>query len=418
MSESVRPTANAKALFLIGTLYVSQGIPMGLAFIAMPAILRSQGASVQDIGLMGFILLPWAIKFLWAPFVDRANGGWLGARRSWILPAQAALVAIYACIAFLPVTQTSLTVLFGLLILANFVSATQDIATDGFAIEALRKIDLGWANGLQIGGFSLGMIIGGAITVVAYEYSGWTASFLALTGAMLLTLVLVLLTPEPKREAISERDAKPSFASFLARPGAWAMLAIAATFYFFTTMVSSMKGAFLVDSGLSVAQVGIVGGTGAAAIAIAGAALGSLLVQRFGARTVAVYGGGVSALLLGLWLAPALAKSIDLPTAVGMALVSGIVSGIAYVGFFTLFMKWASPAQAGTDFTVLQCTESLTNIAASVLAGQIAGSFGYSSLFAIAPIGGLAAILLIARLLRHSDPDEVAPAYEPLSATP
>lgn len=406
-----RPISAWRTLTLIGTLYVSQGIPMGLGFIALPAILRTLGWTPQEIGFLGLILLPWALKFLWAPFVDRRCGGWLGPRRSWIAPAQLALVAIYLLLAFLPASQQSLWPMLGLLLAANFVSATQDIATDGLAVETLRGSELGWANGLQIGGFSLGMIIGGALTVLAYEHGGWQTCFVALAGAMALTLIPVLTTSEAARSAVPTSNlaprVRPSLANMIRRPGAHAMLFVAGTFYFCTTMVSSMKGPFLVDAGLTLTEVGIVGGTGAATISIAGAGLGTFLVQRLGASKVAIFSGAVSALLLGLWLIPAMSKVVDLRTALVITLAIGLVSGAAYVAFFTLFMAWASPHQAGTDFTVLQCMESWTNIAASVLAGQIAGTIGFAGLFAIAPVLGLILIALIAillfRLARSSD---------------
>lgn len=402
-----RPVPAWRTLLLIGTLYVSQGIPMGLGFIALPAILRTLGWSPQEIGFLGVILVPWAIKFLWAPLVDRCRGGWLGPRRSWIAPAQLALVAIYVLLAVVPATQQALWTLLGLLLAANFVSATQDIATDGLAVEKLRAAELGWANGLQIGGFSLGMIIGGALTVVAYEHGGWQTSFLVLAAAMALTLVPVLTTPEARERAVPLHDStvpsRPGLANMLRRPGARAMLFIAGTFYFCSTMVSSMKGPFLVDAGLSVTEAGIVGGTSAATISIAGAGLGAFLVHRFGASRTAIWGSAAAALLLGLWLIPAASNAIDLKTAIAITLAVGLASGAAYVAFFTIFMAWASPDQAGTDFTVLQCTESWTNIAASVLAGQIAGTMGYAALFAMAPILGLVLVALIASLLFRLD---------------
>lgn len=402
-AQEKQPIAAWRTLSLIGTLYVSQGIPMGLGFIALPAILRTLGRTPDEIGLLGLILLPWALKFLWAPLVDRRRGGSLGPRRSWIVPAQLLLVAIYLLLAFLPASQQSLGPMLGLLLAANLVSATQDIATDGLAVETLRSDELGWANGLQIGGFSLGMIIGGALTVIAYEHGGWQSCFVALAAAMAFTLIPILTTPEIRRHALPrpERPSgpQPSLANMLRRPGASIMLFIAGTFYFCATMASSMKGPFLVDAGLTLTEAGIVGGTGAAMISIAGAGLGAFLVHRLGATKVAIVGGAISALLLGLWLVPAMSMDIDLRTAIVITSAIGLASGTAYVAFFTLFMAWASSDQAGTDFTVLQCMESCTNIAASAIAGQIAGTVGFAVLFAVTPILGLVLIAIIAALL-------------------
>ena len=94
-----RSVSPALAFITIGALYITQGLPMGLAFMALPAMLRSLGYSTEAIGMVGVVILPWALKFLWAPLVDRAQGGRLGRRQSWIVPAQIIVVLLYALIA-------------------------------------------------------------------------------------------------------------------------------------------------------------------------------------------------------------------------------------------------------------------------------------------------------------------------------
>lgn len=89
-------------------------------------------------------------------------------------------------------------------------------------------------------------------------------------------------------------------------------------------------------------------------------------------------------------------------TAVAIMCVTGVAGGIAYVAFYTIFMQWASLDQAGTDFTVLQCTESCTNIVAAIVAGFLASQLGYGGLFLFAMAIGLLAMgwisLALARL--------------------
>jgi MFS transporter, PAT family, beta-lactamase induction signal transducer AmpG len=366
--------------------------------VALPVILRSQGVSLQMIGMLGLLIAPWALKFLWAPLVDRFDGGRLGPRRSWIVPMQIGLAAIFFAIALLPQGDGVGVWMLGLLLLANTFSATQDIATDGLAIELLQGRALGWANALQIGGFSVGMMLGGSLTVTLYENGGQALTFVLLGALVLLCSLPVIGGPDAPRQpraAVVGNRAHASLWRMLRRPGAgWAIL-VAATFFFATTMKGSMTGPLMVDRGLSMSQIGTISGAGTLCIALLSAPLGSLLIERFGERRVAWVAGLLSAISILMWLLPATAVQLDFSLALMVELINSVAAGIAYVAFFTLFMRWASTEQAGTDFTVLQCTEQVLNMGAGMLAGTLAGLLGYTSLFVCTATLGLVLMLVI-----------------------
>ena len=402
---------SGRTLLMLGALYLSQGLPIGLGFVALPVILRTQGASLEMIGLLGLLVLPWAAKFLWAPWVDRLDGGRWGPRRSWILPMQLGLAALLLGMALLPQSQGIGTWMFGLLLLANTLSATQDIATDGMAIELLQGRALGWANALQIGGFSIGMMLGGSLTVIVYEHGGQAITFLTLGALVLLCTLPVLLTGDVQHVSASPRRQvrSASLRQMWTRPGAgWALL-IAACFFLATTMKGSMLGPLLVDAGLSMTQIGTINGTGTLCIALLSAPLGSLLIQRYGVQKVAWVAGVLSAASIALWLWPATVASISFSQALSIELINSLAAGIAYVAFFTLFMRWACTEQAGTDFTVLQCTEQMSNIAAGMFAGVLAGALGYASLFICTAAIGLLLMLVIGVALKRMPLRETAP---------
>lgn len=392
-----RSVSPALAFITIGALYITQGLPMGLAFMALPAMLRSLGYSTEAIGMVGVVILPWALKFLWAPLVDRAQGGRLGRRQSWIVPAQIIVVLLYALIALSAAANASILIVIGLLLIANTVSATQDIATDGWAVELMRGPELAWANGLQVGGFALGMLIGGAATLAVFEEGGWLSAF-GLPGLVTAaSIVPVLMIPrEAEQKVVAGPLARPGLLRTVRRPGAMLMLSVAALFHFAESMAGSMLGPFLIDSGLSLRDVGIVTGTGVTCTAVLGAGLGGALTHRFGAARTAIVSGTLAALSLLFWFLLAMEGSVSLGGAISVMLVGGITGGVAYVAFFTIFMQWASPDQAGTDFTVLQCTESWTNIVAAILAGQMAALIGFPGLFLAASFAGIAAMAWIA----------------------
>jgi hypothetical protein len=78
----------ATKLGLLSSLYLSQGLPFGFFTQALPVLLRKQGMSLPDIGLTHLLALPWALKFLWSPLMDRYGSERLGRRRGYILPLQ------------------------------------------------------------------------------------------------------------------------------------------------------------------------------------------------------------------------------------------------------------------------------------------------------------------------------------------
>lgn len=358
---------------VIVSLYITQGIPLGVTFGALPAILRHEGYSTETIGLLGLVMIPWALKFLWAPFVDRHGGGSYARRCQWIIPAQLTQAALLMVLALWPHGDGIGGVVVILLFIANLVSATQDIATDGLAIEVIPKGKFGWANSAQIGGFALGMLLGGSMATALYAQGGWLLCFGTLSLITLLTLIPVIRYKSANidldKKSPQQATEAASLMKFFKRQDAFYIISIAATFYFARAMAGSMTSPFLVDAGLSLSTIALISGIGITSITIVSSGLGGLVVNWLGAKTAAISAGFFAVLTLCLWLVPSYLGYANLYTIIAIVLINGIVSGMAYVAFFTLFMQWASSDQAGTDFSLLQSTETVTNIIAVLLGG-------------------------------------------------
>lgn len=146
---------------------------------ALPVILRMQGLSLSQIGGFGLLMLPWAIKFLWAPWVDR-----IGNYRYWILSTQLLIVVLLFSIAFLPTCW-----LFPVLFFVNVLVATQDIATDGWAVKSLKNGSQHWGNTFQVIGSRLGFIVGGGGVLAILDFFEWKTTFLGLAVLVLLNTI-------------------------------------------------------------------------------------------------------------------------------------------------------------------------------------------------------------------------------------
>ena len=181
---------------LLFSLYWAQGLPVGFMTHALPVILRAQGVSLAHIGGFGLLMLPWSIKIFWAAYVDRYALSRLGHYRSWIVPTQLCSVFILVILSFFPIQSLDqpsyLIIFFVLLLLINLTGATQDIATDGLAVNLLKSDQQHWGNTFQVIGSRLGFIVGGGAGLWGLDWLHWQATFLVLVVLVFLHTLPVL----------------------------------------------------------------------------------------------------------------------------------------------------------------------------------------------------------------------------------
>lgn len=393
-----------RRLGLLLALYLAQGLPFGVYSQALPAILRSHQAPLSLISLSGLLALPWALKVLWAPLVDRHHWPWLGQRRSWILPMNAGLVLIMAALCgFDPgslATPSGVATLFTALFLINLLAATQDIASDGLAVRILAPHERGPGNGVQVAAHRLGVIIGGGLLLVVLDSWGWQDAFLGLTLLSSCLLLPVLLFREPPTppgvvEAAREPYAR-AWISFFRRPALrgwiWVLLTCKAADF----MASGMVKPMLVDMGLRLADIGLQVSLVSSVTTIIGALLGGWLVERLG-RRVSLTGFGLAyALTLSLYAAPAF--GLGLPGVAATTLVvavSGLahlVEGMLMAALLAAVMDRARPELAGVDFTLQVSLLALSGGVFFLPAGLLVEQVGYGWHFLIS--AGLGVLLL------------------------
>lgn len=388
---------------VIGSLYLTQGLPFGLAMIAMPAILRQAGHPVESLGLFALVMLPWAVKLLWGPLVDNHGLARFGHRRSWIVPLQVATAAGLAALAHLPPESTPIVGFAAALVLINLLCATQDIATDGYAVEQLARNQHAFGNSLQIGGFCLGMLLGGSGVLIVVEHLGWAAAMAGLgvvTGLLTLPVLLRsegVVAPPPGGEQAVPKQA--SLRALLRRPGIWVLLAVAGLFKAGSAGGEALLHPYLVDAGYGLDVVGMISGTALVGLGTVFAFLGGAVTTRLGAKRTLVTFVALSALGMGLLATLAAIGQTDLARILPALLLENISINIAYVAAFVLFMRWSSKEQAGTDFTAFQCVEAIGNIVAIGVATQLAGQLGYGAAFAFTALAGLAVALFLRTVL-------------------
>jgi PAT family beta-lactamase induction signal transducer AmpG len=382
-------------LTLLATLYVSQAVPLGFFIVAMPAILRSRGLPLERVGLLSALAAPFLLKFLWAPLLDRWGSARHGHFRSWILPLQALAVATVVVIAFLDLdTQfAALAAAGGLFLL---LAATQDVATDGLAVRTLAPGERGPGNGIQVGGYYLGQIVGGGVLLLLFHRFGWTPAVLAMAAVLALPLVPALRFREPASPPAARAVDLRALGRFFTRPGTAAWLPVLLLFRTGETMALTMFNPMLVDLGFSLADIGLLLGVASSLGSLGGALLGGLLVRRLGRRRsliafAVLQGAGVALLAL-----PALAGG-GASAVYGATVACAFAGGLGTAALYTAMMDRSTGAAAATDFSVQQALAAVGPLLAATLSGWSAAALGYPLHFALCAGVALLSALLVAR---------------------
>lgn len=364
----------------LALMYVSQGLPTGLAFYGLGTLIRASGHGVAQVGWVGLAIVPWAFKFLWASAIDNQCARWGHARV--VFATQALAVACALALLAVPLSVNLGAALAGIVLL-NAVCATQDIATNGYAVARMQGRAAGLANAIQIAGFITGMLLGGGGLLIAHGRWGWQGAVLLLAGVLALAWLLLWLD-KGWQARVTALPAAVRLRDLLRhRDLGWALL-IALTFKAPGTAVGTLIQPWLVDRGLGPDGIGRLQMAVMLATAMGGLVLGVPLVRRLGNRRAVLAGYALAALALGAaWALQALDVRAAWAYFVAFG-VQGVCEGAMFVAIWALFMNWARPQAPGTDFTAMQCGENLSNVLAAGAIGAVGQALGYAQAFALA----------------------------------
>lgn len=384
----------------IAGLYIAQSVVSGLTFVALPAVMREAGLPLDRIGLTYLVMLPWLLKVLWAPSVERYRLPRSGRQRTVGIVSAGMLAAAAAVATTALVGPAAFGLLIVLLGIAAAAAATVDIACDGFAVERLAAGQRGWGNAAQVGGAYVGLALGGGFFLLVAAQAGWAAAALTMAG-LLVACSLPFLVVAPGTARVEERPHRPSLRTAAADPAIRTGLVLVLVFGLGQRLGQGMLAPFLVDTGLDLASLGVVNGLGGASAGLLGTIVGGAAVRRLGAeRSVRAAIRLQAACLAALALAAVVATRHP-ATLVALTLLAGGSAAFGFVSVYATLMGYASRRQAGVDFTLFQCADALVALVGGTASGLLAARFGYPACFALAAGAALAASLAVPALLRR-----------------
>ena len=401
-------------LCLLFVMYLVQGLPFGIQAYSLPAYLRAAGESLTVITFSWLLALPWLLKVLWAPWVERERGHRLGRRRSWILPMQLCLAVLCAITAFVEPGHNLAGVLF-LILLMNLCTATMDIAVDGLTVDILKPHQLGYGNIAQVVGYKVGMLASGGLLLWHSDKIGWSGMFIAMAGLAGLGMLMTLSFREPSRTATGERaldtarDVWSVARKVLFTPSVRPVLLLIVCYKAGETMADALFVPFLIDAGFSKGDIGLWQGTYGMIASIAGSTIGGLLAARVSFMRAVI----LTASLQILPVTGALLLVMGTPgedAVITVTIAQHFIGGALTTAMFSFMMSRVDRRIGGMHYTALATVEVAGKLCVTVISGPMGDATNYVAVFSLAlgfTIGFVALALSVHKKLAHSHPDEV-----------
>ena len=402
-TRTLKSLANRRvvAVFFLG---FASGLPLALAGGTLQAWMAVEGVDLKTIGFFSLVGLPYALKFFWAPLLDRYALPFLGRRRGWILGTQLALMILIVMLGFTSPKDTPwLVALFALLL--TFTSASQDIVFDAYRTDVLREKERGLGAAVSVTGYRIAMLASGALALILAGPLGWRVTYLLMAGLMLIGTMATIFGPEPEETVRPPQSLKEAISGplteFFGRPSAWAFLALIILYKIGDAFAGSLTTAFLIRGpGFSIGEVGAINkGLGLMATII-GALYGGVMMARLGLYRSLMIFGILQAISNLSFMVLAYAGKVYSIMVAAVAF-ENLAGGMGTAAFVAFLMALCDHRYTATQFALLSALASLGRIFVGPPSGYLSHEVGWVVFFFVTFLAALPGLALLYKMRRN-----------------
>ena len=418
--EAIRDWSNPRLLVIL-LLGFSSGLPLVLTLTTLSAWLKDVGVDKTTIGLFALVGVPYALKFAWAPLVDRLEipflGRALGRRRAWGIVTQAGLiVSIIGLGTSNPAARAASTAMWALAV--TTFSATQDIVIDALRVELLPIEQQGAGATATQYGYRIGMLVSGAGALFLADHRPWPVVYVVMALLVSVGVVTLLVMGEPVDRRAAKLDETTTwlrwieaailrpFLDFLRRPGWFAILSFVLLYKFGDALLGVMSTPFYLEMDFTKSEIAAISKIFGLSMTLAGVALGGLLVSRIGLlKSLLVC--GVAQAATNLLFAVQAARGHDLKFLMVTIGADNLAGGMASTALIAYLASLCNVAYTATQYALLSALSSFARTILSSSSGWVADHVSWPTFFVISTIVAVPGLLLLVWMMRRWPPGAV-----------
>ena len=411
MPRTPGPVRSKKNLLWTSTTNFGEGLPWSVLHQLSLEFLTAVGASKTQISSTSLLHLPGTFRFAWSPIVDL-----LGRKRTWVWVTQLVLGAgILAVASIVPLARPGhLRVFWTLLAAIAVVSATHDIACDGFYLQALDRHDQALYSGVRNAAFRIAMWVGRSLLVVLAGLTAWIWGYAA-AGALMLLVALVnaVVMPRPPEHhpqdeaapagqplgelpgsaAAKRRAFLAAYRTFLTQPNAGLVLSFMLVYRLGDIMMFAMSTPMLKDIGIGTAARGVLASFQIFGF-MAGAIVGGAVIARHGLARCIVPMTYVQNFAIPLYALLAFLKP-GFWGVVPIAIIEQIASGVGTAASSVFIMQRCRSAFSASHYAFATSIVSLASTLSGFLSGPLNERLGHPLFFLAAFVASIPGLILV-----------------------
>lgn len=383
-------------------LYVAQMVPSSFMMTALQVTMRQGHYNLAQIGLLQLLRLPWLIKFLWSPLIDR-HCATTRDYKLCIICSELAYAVGLLCAGMMDINEDIMPIMI-LFFVSMIASATQDIATDALSILTFHKEDRSMLNSMQSMGAFGGTVVGSGLLLMVLHRYGWHVVVVCLAAFVLLMIVPLIFN---KHIAIQEKKEEnrarlSDFIWFFTRRKIWPQIGFLVLYYMGIIGILSTIRPLLVDKGYSIHEIGFMTGILGTSVSFLMAWFSGVFLRRVGLAK------GRLAIAAFMLLGPAYFLAISFfPFSKALCLAGIIIIqacyGLATVVVYTSAMQCVRPGREGTDFTIQIVITHISSMLIAMAAGSIGHLIGYRGIYAVELVICLLSLIYIPTVMRKQN---------------
>ncbi len=377
----------------------SSGLPLLLTGSVLQAWMTEEGVDLGTIGLFALVGLPYTLKFLWAPLVDRFAIPLLGRRRGWLLLTQLCLMLAIAGLGWTHPAQSAWPVALAA-VLVTFFSASQDIVIDAYRREALVDRELGLGASLYVNGYRIGMLLASGGGLILADFMPFPQVFQLMALVMLVGIGTTLFAPEPEAAqglptTLREAVVHP-FLDYFRRHHAWLILLFILLFKVGDTMASHMTIPFYLDLGFSKTEIGAVVKMFGFSAILAGGLVGGVVMLRIGIYR-ALWSFGILQAVSTAGFALLAVSGDSLPLLTAVIAFENFSGGMGTAAFVAFMASLTNRRFTATQYALLSSLMGIPRVIVAAPTGYMAEGLGWVGFFVFCTLIAIPGLLLLTR---------------------
>ncbi len=386
------------------------GLPLLLTGGTLQAWMTDEKIDLTAIGMVSLIGMPYVLKFLWAPFLDRYQIPFLGRRKGWMIIFQVLiLVSIFGLSLSNP--TTNLMAVLGWAFCIALFSASQDVVVDAYRREIMPDEELGLGSSLYVNGYRLAMIVSGSLALNMADNMPFTNVYKIMALCMIPAIFFTLIAPKENHHIKIPSNMKEAvfgpLQEFFTRKGAFIVLLFILLYKVGDSMAANMTTPFILQLGYTKSDLGNVAKLFGLVSTIIGGLIGGVMMLRYNMKWSLIFFGILQAVsTIGFAILPSM--PITLSSLAIVVAFENLASGMGTAAYAAYMASLTNKQFTATQYALLTALMGVPRVILSSPTGKMAEVMGWEMFFVFCTVVAIPGLLLLIPVFKLERPKAAA----------